>query len=74
MEYVQFLPCSNFGSWNLLSYFKEYSLCKIWFSHAGGSEELSHYLINAVFLLGLLYNTENGGDFFIQNIGWNSTE
>jgi hypothetical protein len=32
------------------------------------------YLTHAGFLLGLFFYTENGGDMFLRNIGWLSTD
>jgi hypothetical protein len=37
--------------------------------HAANTASASH-LLHADFLLHLLFNPEDGGDMFLQNVGW----
>jgi hypothetical protein len=39
--------------------------------HEGGNKQRSAwYLLHVCFLLGSLIDTEDGGDMFLQNVGW----
>jgi hypothetical protein len=58
--------------------------CSIWSSHSGGYEEFYLLGYNAVamfvicfhatFLFGLFFDLKDGGDMFLRNVGWLSTD
>jgi hypothetical protein len=45
----------------------------MWVSYSGDYEE-QETCFHAAFLLGLFLHPEDGGDMFLQNVGWLSTD
>jgi hypothetical protein len=49
-------------------------ICRIWGSHSGGYEAPLATCFHAGFLIGLHFDPEDGGDMFLRNVGWLSTD
>jgi hypothetical protein len=84
-KYTPSIYLRNLFLLGLLFQEKQNRECRIWASHSGSYEQFylpgynavyisAWHMISRCFLLGLYFDPEEGGDMFLRNVYWLSTE